>query len=110
MPDNYNVLTSIESLATHSNCCSRMPEPNNYVRHQSVDHIGTLIRKTVKMRTISATMANPAISYNADRTHLNSMSLHAVTSLISFPSLMTSVMFHANKPKENSSDNVVSKH
>jgi len=55
------------------------------------------------MRTISATMANPAISYNADRTHLNSMSLHAVTSLIYFPSLMTTVIFRANTPKMNNS-------
>ena len=48
-------------------------------------------------------MANPAISYNADRTHLNSMSLHAVTSLIYFPSLMTAVNFRANTPKMNNS-------
>jgi len=55
-------------------------------------------------------MANPAISYNADRTHLNSMSLRAVTSLIHFPSLMTIVIFHANTPKVNNSGNVVSEH
>ena len=107
MPDSCNVLTAIfERLATHSNYCSRMSEPNNYVRHQSVDH--ARIRKTDKMRTVNATMANPAISYNADRTHLNSMSLHAVTSLIYFPLLMTSVKFHANTPKKNNSGNVVS--
>jgi len=62
------------------------------------------------MRTISATMANPAISYNADRTHLNSMSLHAVKSLIYFPSLMTTVIFHANTPTMNNTSNVVSEH
>jgi len=48
-------------------------------------------------------MANPAISYNADRTHLNSMSLYAVTSLIYFPSLMTTVIFCTNTPKMNNS-------
>jgi len=55
-------------------------------------------------------LANPAISYNADRTHLNSMSLHAVISLIYFPSLMTTVIFHANTPKVNNSGNIVSEH
>jgi len=106
MPDNYNILMSVtKSLATHSNFCSRMPEPNNYVSRSYPDK-----KKTEKMRTISATMANPAISYNADRTYLNSMSLHAVTSLIYFPSLMTTVIFHANTPKMNNSSNVVSEH
>ena len=106
MPDNYNILMSVtESLATHSNFCSRMPEPNNYVRHQSVDHT-SIRKKTEKMRTVSATMANPAISYNADRTHLNSTSLHAVTSLIYFLSLLTTVIFHANTPNMNNSSNL----
>ena len=36
MPNNCNSFTLTESLATQYNW-SKMPEPNNYVRHQSVD-------------------------------------------------------------------------
>ena len=89
MPNNCNTLTSTESLATHYNF-SRMPEPNNYVRDQSVSrtlviHAGqphsvnaTNPNNTDQLRTLNATTANPASSYNSDRTHLTPMSFNAV--------------------------------
>ena len=75
-----------------------MPELNNYVRDQTVNHILIIHILTDQLRTLNAAMANPATSYNSDRTHLTPMSFNAVAKPISSSPIVTTVICHTHTP------------
>ena len=99
------------SLATHNNF-SRMPDPNNYVRDQSVNHIliiqadrpntvNVTTNSNDQLRTLNATMANPATSYKSDRTHLTPMSFDVVAKSIYSSLIITTVIYHTYSPRRD---------